>query len=84
MTTLVLLHVPLALLLVLLNVRDQLFQLLMHLTLEFESISGNILHRSPLPSPDVVVVNLTSDETRLCLLSPQHNIDPFFVLDVPY
>ncbi len=58
--------------------RDQqrLFQFLMHLRLEFESIRGQLLHKSPLPTLDVALSELIAEEIRLRVLGSFRSAEP--------
>ena len=44
---------------------QRLVQFLMALCSDFEGLRGSILHRSPLPSVDLVVSEILTEETRL-------------------
>lgn len=58
--------------------RDQqrLFQFLMHLRLEFESIRGQLLHKSPLPTLDVELSEFIAEEIRLQVLGSSRSAEP--------
>lgn len=55
--------------------RDQhrLYQFLMALRDDFESVRGQLLHHTPLPSLDKAVFELVREETRLQTLHSQHS-----------
>src|SRR3954468_7076607 len=59
--------------------RDQrnLFHFAIRLRPEFETLRGNILHRSPLPNITDAICEFMAEETRLRLLRPAaiHNFD---------
>ena len=58
--------------------RDQqrLFQFLMRLRLEFESIRGQLPHKSPLPTLDVALSEFIAEEIRLQVLGSSRSAEP--------
>lgn len=48
----------------------------MHLRLEFESIRGHLLHKSPLPTLDLALSELIAEEIRLRVLGSSRSAEP--------
>jgi len=60
--------------------RPEISNVYFNLRLEFESIRGQLLHKSPLPTLDVALSELIAEEIRLRVLGSSRSAEPATVL----